>query len=356
MVITTELEIPVPLADFTQGLLTWSRRYNRRCMPWKGEKDPYKIWLSEIMLQQTRVEQATDYYTRFLQNFPDITSLAKAPDDQVLKLWEGLGYYSRCRNLLHTARYIAFELNGRFPGTYSELIKLKGIGSYTAAAIASFAFNEPRAVLDGNVFRILSRISGVNTPINSPAGKKVFGELATRLLPGKKAGSFNQAIMDFGALVCKPQPECDACFFQQGCRAYLTNTVGKLPVKLKKPALTMRWFNYFIWKSAGCVAIQRRQPGDIWTGLYQPILVETGGHIQANLSQWAASHFHLPSVLIKPLSKTTQKLTHQHLQLSFFTVESDQRPNMEGLTWIPLSELKQYPFPKKIAEVMVKIA
>jgi A/G-specific adenine glycosylase len=201
----------------SNALLSWNRSGNQRAMPWKGEKDPYKIWLSEIILQQTRVEQGLKYYQNFIKLFPDVHVLANAPDEAVFKAWEGLGYYSRCKNLLVTARFISTELKGVFPANYESILALKGVGSYTAAAIASFAYNLPHAVLDGNVFRVLSRIFDIEVPIDSTEGKKQFSDLADLILPKKKAGEFNQAIMDFGAVICKPVPECHLCFFKDGC-------------------------------------------------------------------------------------------------------------------------------------------
>ena len=191
---------------FSRILQKWNREKNTRQMPWKGEKDPYKIWLSEIILQQTRVEQGLNYYNNFIKTFPDVHKLAKAPEEKIFKLWEGLGYYTRCRNLIASARYISKELKGKFPDTYEEIKALKGVGPYTAAAISSFAFNLPHAVVDGNVFRVLARIFGISTPIDSTEGKKKFTELANKLLDKKQPGFYNQAIMDFGAVICKPAP------------------------------------------------------------------------------------------------------------------------------------------------------
>ena len=190
-------------------------------MPWKGEKDPYKVWLSEIILQQTRVEQGLNYYKKFISAFPDIRRLANAAEGKIYKLWEGLGYYSRCINLIETAQYISHNLNGNFPNKYEEIRKLKGVGPYTAAAIASFAFNKPYAVVDGNVFRVLSRIYGIDKPIDSTEGKKIFAHLAHELLDKKSPGLYNQAIMDFGATVCKPTPVCQQCPFNKNCKAFL---------------------------------------------------------------------------------------------------------------------------------------
>src|SRR6266404_2400551 len=213
-------------------------------MPWKGEKDPYKIWLSEIILQQTRVEQGLKYYEKFIEIFPDIHKLANAPDQKIYKLWEGLGYYTRCGNLIASARHISGNLKGRFPDQYEEIKKLKGIGPYTAAAIASFAFNESRAVVDGNVFRVLARIFGIDKPIDSSEGKKVFNQLANELLDKQKPGLYNQAIKDFGAVICKPVPVCEQCPFNKYCKAFWNDRISSLPVKTKKTVIQKRWFYY----------------------------------------------------------------------------------------------------------------
>ena len=201
---------------FSNRLLKWNREQNTRQMPWKGEKDPYKIWLSEIILQQTRVEQGLSYYNNFIKTFPDIHKLAKAKDSTIFKLWEGLGYYTRCRNLIATARYISKDLHGKFPNTYEDIKSLKGIGPYTAAAISSFAFSLPHAVVDGNVFRVLARIYGIDRPVDSTKGKNFFTALADKLLDINQPGLYNQAIMDFGAVVCKPAlPQCTKCIFKK---------------------------------------------------------------------------------------------------------------------------------------------
>ncbi len=228
--------------------MQWHNRFNNRQMPWKGEKDPYKIWLSEIILQQTRVEQGLAYFEKFISTFPSIHDLAAAPDEKVYKLWEGLGYYSRCANLLITAREIIKTRNGAFPKTFDEVIALKGVGNYTASAIMSFAYNKPYAVVDGNVFRVLSRFFGIKKPIDSTEGKKYFAELSARLIHKKKPALYNQAIMDFGAVICKPAlPLCDQCILNTHCIAYQSHIVSLLPVKEKKIKQQKRFFNYVVF-------------------------------------------------------------------------------------------------------------
>src|SRR6201995_4110576 len=259
---------------FTNILLKWHRGENNRKMPWKGEKNPYKIWLSEVILQQTRVDQGWAYYEKFLDAFPTVHDLAHAPEQKVFKLWEGLGYYNRCRNLIATAKKIDAEYNGEFPNTYEEILALKGIGPYTAAAIASFAFRLPHAVVDGNVTRVLSRYFGDSTPIDSTAGKKLFSNLADALLDREQADLYNQAIMDFGATVCLPRnPLCVDCVQRDGCQAMQKGLTTQLPVKEKSIRKKQRWFYYFIVETADDkIYIRQRTGKDIWEGLYEFVL------------------------------------------------------------------------------------
>src|SRR6185436_6703210 len=270
------------LSKFPALLLKWNRNKNTRQMPWKGEKDPYKIWLSEIILQQTRVEQGLRYYEKFVSNFPDIHKLAAAKDEKVYKLWEGLGYYTRCKNLLETARFISKKLNGKFPGEFEDILALKGVGHYTASAIASFAYQLPYAVVDGNVFRVLSRVFGIKMPIDSTRGKKLFTELASRLLDKKHPGVYNQALMDFGAVICKPYPLCNICPLKNYCIAFKRNLADKLPEKKKKIKIKTRWFNYLILESSNKFYIRRRVENDIWENLNEFILIEAAGKSDVN--------------------------------------------------------------------------
>ena len=246
---------------FVNSLLDWNMHHNRRMMPWKGEKDPYKIWLSEIILQQTRVEQGLMYYENFINNFPTIIHLADAAEEQVFKLWEGLGYYTRCKNLIATAKFIAYDLNGKFPTDYASILALKGVGPYTAAAIASFAYHLPFAVLDGNVYRVLSRIFNIDVPIDTLEGKKLFEAVAQQILPSEQPAAYNQAIMDFGATVCKPQPNCANCFFNLHCKAFLNGNQQALPIKIKQKSSKKRWFHYVVlsYKNSLCGKKANRQ-------------------------------------------------------------------------------------------------
>ena len=343
--------------DFSEILLEWNRKHNKRQMPWKGEKDPYKIWLSEIILQQTRVEQGLKYYEKFIKLFPTVHKLAKAPDQKIYKQWEGLGYYTRCRNLILTARYISNDLKGVFPGSYEEIIQLKGIGPYTAAAIASFAFNQPHAVIDGNVFRVLSRVFGIDKAIDSTEGKLFFSQLANELLDKQQAGLYNQAIMDFGAMVCKPVPVCKSCPFNTVCKALLENKIPYLPLKLKKPAIQKRWFNYIILEYKEKFAIRQRTEKDIWHNLFEFLLVEsdtaldqTGILKQAEKSNWIERNS-FEVVYRSPVFR--QQLSHQYIEGRFIRLRLKQRPvPIRNLLWVGKNAIKSYPFPRIINEYM----
>jgi A/G-specific adenine glycosylase len=261
---------------FRRALLEWAAR-TARPMPWKGEKDPYKVWLSEVILQQTRVEQGMPYYEKFVKAYPDPRALAGAPEDEVLKMWEGLGYYSRARNLLSTARHIAFDRKGVFPDNYEDIRSLKGVGDYTAAAIASFAFNLPYPVVDGNVYRVLSRYFALDAATDLISSKKMFASLAGKLLDPDQPGTFNQAIMDFGALCCTPaRPDCGNCPLNQRCLALVKGSPADYPVRLKKTAKKERYFLFLIVRQGDKTLVRKRTGRDIWRGLYEFPCIETG--------------------------------------------------------------------------------
>ena len=262
--------------SFSNRLISWYLE-NKRDLPWRNTVNPYPIWLSEIILQQTRVAQGLPYFNAFLANFPTVFELAKASEEQVLKLWQGLGYYSRARNLHQTAKIIAFEQNGEFPTSYDELLKLKGVGTYTAAAIASFAYHEVVPVVDGNVFRVLARYFDVETDIASATAKKEFTKLARELMDLKKPSLFNQAIMEFGAMQCVPKnPDCSVCIFRDSCAALQKNKVNQLPVKLKKTKVSERFLNYLVLEDEeGKSMIQQRTAKGIWHNLYEFPLLES---------------------------------------------------------------------------------
>ena len=259
------------MSSFSSILLAWYDQHKRN-LPWRNTRDPYLIWLSEIILQQTRVAQGLNYYLRFAERFPSPRALAEVAEDDVLKLWQGLGYYSRARNLHEAAK----SMNGVFPSTYGGVRALKGVGDYTAAAICSIAYNMPYAVLDGNVYRVLSRVYGIATPIDSSSGKKEFLALAQKMLDKKHPGDYNQAIMDFGATVCTPQlPACLTCPLAQLCTARLENRVEQLPVKGQKTKVSARYFHYIYVEQGGDTWLHKRGAGDVWQNLYEPVLLET---------------------------------------------------------------------------------
>ncbi|MEO7923699.1 MAG: A/G-specific adenine glycosylase [Chitinophagaceae bacterium] len=336
---------------FSTLLLKWNREKNGRQMPWKGEKDPYKIWLSEIILQQTRVEQGLNYYRNFIRAYPTIHRLANAPEQEVFKLWEGLGYYTRCRNLLVTAKHISKALKGQFPDQYEEIKKLKGVGPYTAAAISSFAYNLPHAVVDGNVFRVLSRVFGVATPIDTSAGKIFFTALAEELLDKKHAGLYNQAIMDFGAVVCKPAlPLCLKCPFKKLCFAFLHNKTDQLPVKEKKIRIRKRWFYYVIPEYKDQVAIRQRKEKDIWEGLYEFQLIESPVELSQKelLKEMAKRKWFPPQtdelLSVSPLFR--QQLSHQLIAGQFIRLKFKRKPARKNeWFWVSRDKIGQYAFP-----------
>lgn len=341
-------------ADFTKKLLKWNRDTNTRAMPWKGEKDPYKIWLSEIILQQTRVEQGLAYYERFVKAFPTIDQLARAPEQKVFKLWEGLGYYTRCKNLIATAKYISEELKGRFPDSYENILALKGVGPYTAAAIASFAYQLPHAVLDGNVFRVLSRYFGISTPIDGTEGKQLYATLAGELLDSKQPGLYNQAIMDFGATVCKPQqPLCAQCVQKHDCQAFQHGWTEQLPVKEKQLVRKTRWFYYFIVRPGDDVLIRKRGAKDIWENLYEFVLYENEALFMpdeaaflAVFRRWAGD---VPAMVKNISGEFRQQLTHQTIAGRFITVSvAALPPALEGYERVKWKHIGKYPFPKFI--------
>jgi len=318
---------------------------NKRSMPWRSTVNPYYIWLSEIILQQTRVDQGMAYYLKFVDSFPTINELAMASEEKVLKLWQGLGYYSRARNLHFSAKYVVNELNGVFPSTYNELLKLKGVGDYTASAIASICFNESTAVVDGNVYRVLARYFGIHTPINSTKGIKEFKLLAQNLLNKDEPGTHNQAIMEFGAQMCKPQnPDCNSCPLNEGCLALAKDLIKELPVKEKKIKIKKRYFNYLVIQTEdNKTSLVKRERG-IWLNLYEFPLIETLSEInEAQLLKHEVFNqlFNNMSANVKLFNNEVivHKLSHQHIYTRFWIVESDTSPNF-NLSW---DEINEYP-------------
>ena len=345
--------------DFALTLLAWFRE-NGRDLPWRQTRDPYAIWLSEIILQQTQVKQGWDYWERFMHRWPTVEALAAATEDEVLREWQGLGYYSRARNLHYAAKQIVAL--GHFPDTLDEIRKLKGVGDYTAAAIGSIAFGLPAAVVDGNVYRVLARHFGIDTPINTTEGKKTFTALAQSLLPSDnyqlsarpkdacyqrdarifnyqlpQVAAYNQAIMDFGAIQCTPSsPNCPNCPLQESCSAFRSNRVSDLPVKQKTLKVRERHLIYIYIRYNGQTAIHRRGPGDIWQGLYEPWLVDT---VPAG------------AVLIKQNVKHV--LTHRILLADFYLLEVSEKPSLPpDYIWIPEADLDSYAVPRLIEKFL----
>src|SRR5690606_31945321 len=333
------------MMNFNHILTHWYS-INKRDMPWRNTKNPYFIWLSEIILQQTQIKQGLPYYEAFVKQFPTVFDLANADESDVLKLWQGLGYYSRARNLHTTAKHIAFELNGKLPDTYKDLLQLKGVGDYTASAIASICYNEPTAVVDGNVYRVLSRYFGIDTPINSTKGIKEFKTLAMSVMDTKNPADYNQAIMELGAIQCKPSnPDCDVCPLNSSCVALQKNLVNELPVKLKKTKVSTKYFNFLVFISSDKKTVfQKRSEKGIWRNLYQFPLIETDEAINYKSLK---SH---PELLSHTKNKafelslynevdTIHKLSHQHLHTKFWIVEMDTLPEEA----ISIPDIKRYP-------------
>ena len=319
--------------DFSITLLGWFRE-NGRELPWRQTRDPYAIWLSEIILQQTQVKQGWDYWERFMHRWPTVEALAEATEDEVLREWQGLGYYSRARNLHFAAKQIVTL--GHFPNTLEEIKQLKGVGDYTAAAIGSIAFGLSAAVVDGNVYRVLARHFGIDTPINTTDGKKTFAALAQELLPEGEASEYNQAIMDFGALQCTPaSPNCAVCPLMESCEAFRTNRVQELPVKLKTLKVRERHLIYVYVRCNGQTAIHRRGPGDIWQGLWEPWLVDSEAAVP------------LAAILLRQHVKHV--LTHRVLYADFYLLEVNERLSLpDDYIWVPESSLDDYAKPRLI--------
>lgn len=338
------------MKELSNQLVSWYLK-NKRDLPWRNTTDPYKIWLSEIMLQQTRVAQGLPYYLKFISAFPTVKELANASEEEVLKLWQGLGYYSRARNLHVTAKYVSYELKGVFPNNYAELKKLKGVGDYTASAIASICYKEPKAVLDGNVFRVLARLYGIDTPINTPAGVKEFSELSLQLLDTDNPDTHNQAIMEFGARHCTPKKMlCKSCVFKYKCVALKEGEVAELPVKLKKIKIKKRYFNYIIPIMGSEYTILNKRVGKgIWANLYEFPLVESIGTIE---SDELKNEIHKLDILdgyfelsMYNEKEIVHKLSHQHIYTRFWIATTNK---LSG-SIISISEIEKYPVPVLIA-------
>ena len=336
--------------NFADILIAWYEE-NKRDLPWRNTQEPYLIWLSEIILQQTRVKQGLPYYQKFVETYPAIINLANAPEDEVFRLWQGLGYYSRAKNMHYTAKTIVEKYAGDFPKTYQELLLLKGVGKYTAAAIASFAFQEDVAVLDGNVFRVLARYKGIFTNIASNEGHKEFFDLAQKILPKGKSAAYNQAIMEFGALQCTPQkPNCMFCPLQDTCYAYLHQTQEKLPLKINKIHSKERFFLYQVFHFEEKIALRKRMAGDIWENLYDFHLLELSD--KDKLENYFADNLYYSSEIFK------HQLTHQKLWVKFahFQVKQKDLSKLdENLQWYNIQEIQDLPKPILLAKYLEKV-
>ncbi len=337
--------------NFADELVKWYQN-NKRDLPWRNTTNAYLIWLSEIILQQTRVDQGLPYFIRFMEKYPDVTSFAAAPEDDILKLWQGLGYYSRGRNMLKTAQYIQEHYKGKFPQRYDELIKLKGIGEYTAAAISSFSANEAKAVVDGNVYRVLARYFGIDDAINSTFGKKKFQAVADELLNKEHPALHNQAMMEFGAMVCKPKnPACGICPVRTGCYAFTNNATTTLPVKLKTVKIRERFLNYFLITDGDTILMNKRGENDIWANMYDLPLIETTSalsieHLMALPETLEYFGDNIP--ITDVLTPKKHILTHQHLQVRFIKISQPPIKLKPNWIFIEVINLKKLALPKVI--------
>ncbi len=322
-------------------------RQNNRSLPWRETKNPYFIWLSEIIMQQTRIDQGTSYYLKFITAYPTVYDLAHASEEDVLNNWQGLGYYSRARNLHFSAKHIVNKLDGVFPATYSEILTLKGVGTYTAAAIASFAFNERKAVVDGNVYRFIARAFDVSTAIDSTLGKKQFQWIADELILNAEPNIHNQAMMEMGSLICKPKPLCEACPVQMHCLAYRNNTISERPIKQKKTKVSDRYFHYLIYDVNGETFLEKRTEKDIWQNLYQFPLIEL---------EDAAANPEILGKLCFSSASVKHILSHQRIHARFHHIEGT--PEQIGKKWIRVdrTKIQDYPIPRIIDRYLDKTA
>ena len=320
-------------------------------MPWRETTDPYLIWLSEVILQQTRVDQGMPYYIRFAHKFPKVQLLAKAKEDEILNLWQGLGYYSRARNLHAAAKEIVSRFHGKFPANYADIRSLRGVGDYTAAAISSFAFNLPHAVVDGNVYRVISRLYKIDLAQDSAAGKKMVNQIAHELLCSKNPGAHNQAMMELGSLICTPlKPQCESCPVADFCLAHADKSILKYPVKKKKIKIRNRYFNYLVISEGKNVLIKKRPPGDVWEGLYDFRLIETENAI----SSLPENDLPFDVVNIRHDKNFTHILSHQKIMADFWFVQVKKIQPRKHERKIALNDLEDYPMPQLLIRYLKK--
>jgi A/G-specific adenine glycosylase len=329
---------------------------NKRDLPWRNTNDPYSVWLSEIILQQTRIAQGLPYYLKFINKYPTINSLARANENDILILWQGLGYYSRARNLLKTAKFIVDECNGKFPSTYTELIKLKGIGEYTASAISSICFNERRAVLDGNVYRVISRFYGIDVPVNNHFGKKFYMDYAQKLAPKKSCGDYNQGIMDFGSLICKPKsPLCDKCILEKDCIASNMKNINYFPVKLKKNAPKITHFNYLVLLDSDHMIWINKIKNGIWKNLFQFPMIESKKELNktqvlSNEIFKSIAPISNSDIILFNSSPIIHKLSHKTIYAKFWILPVEHSNSNS----IKFSDVNKYPVPRLIEKFLEK--
>lgn len=341
--------------NFARAILNWYM-VNKRDLPWRNTNDPYSVWLSEIILQQTRIAQGLPYYLKFINKYPTINSLARANENDILILWQGLGYYSRARNLLKTAKFIVDECNGKFPSTYTELIKLKGIGEYTASAISSICFNERRAVLDGNVYRVISRFYGIDVPVNNHFGKKFYMDYAQKLAPKKSCGDYNQGIMDFGSLICKPKsPLCDKCILEKDCIASNMKNINYFPVKLKRNAPKITHFNYLVLLDSDHMIWINKIKNGIWKNLFQFPMIESKKELNktqvlSNEIFKSIAPISNSDIILFNSSPIIHKLSHKTIYAKFWILPVEHSNSNS----IKFSDVNKYPVPRLIEKFLDK--
>ena len=345
------------MSEISRQIIDWYKTY-KRDLPWRNTTDPYQIWLSEVILQQTRVAQGIAYYHRFLSRFPTVEALANAAEDHVLEIWQGLGYYSRARNMHAAARYVTFELAGKFPDSYDSLLKMKGIGSYTAAAIASFAYHEDKAVVDGNVIRVIARLFGLQGDVRQAKVVSEIQKITQSLLPPGNAYLFNQAIMELGALVCTPQnPKCEDCPVKLSCTAAKEQTQAAIPFKSKPKEKKERFLNYLLLEAQDELFFMKRGPKDIWEGLYEPLLVELPETVESpgQLIAQAEEKFQITlphNAVVTPGAVHKHVLTHQLLQVHICHMILNTKPSIPFGVWVKKTDIEALPKPIIFSKIM----